>query len=318
MIARRALTIIGALAGAALFYWAVRAAGVPDILQGIQRVGWGLLVILALGGLRFALRAAGWRLCMPPDTRLTLRQAFGAFVAGDAVGSVTPLGLLASEPTKVLLIRHHLATRGAAASLAVENLVYAASVAAMVAAGLVVMLATVPLPAAWRWVAVAGLGAAAIGAVVVVRVMRGTWDLSRGPRPRWRERLAAVRATALEFTVGHPARLWRVFALHLGFHVLAIVDVYLTLWWVLDAAPTLAQAIIFEALNRVITVGFKFVPFRIGVDEASSGALATLLAMDPAVGVAQALVRKVRNLFWAGVGLAVVAAHPARTESTPV
>jgi uncharacterized membrane protein YbhN (UPF0104 family) len=70
----------------------VRSAGVTEILDGIRRIGWGLLVILALGGLRFALRAAGWRLCMPPATRLSLKQAFAAFLAGDAVGNVTPLG----------------------------------------------------------------------------------------------------------------------------------------------------------------------------------------------------------------------------------
>mgnify|MGYP003352949658 CR=1 FL=1 len=33
----------------------------------------------------------------------------------------------------------------------------------------------------------------------------------------------------------------------------------------------------FEALNRVVTVAFKFVPFRVGVDEALSGALAPVL-----------------------------------------
>jgi hypothetical protein len=110
-----------------------------------------------------------------------------------------------------------------------------------------------------------------------------------------------------------------VFGLHLAFHALAVVEIFFTLRWVLgDTSPTLAQAMVFEALNRVITVGFKFVPFRIGVDEAASGWLATLLALDPAVGVTQAVIRKVRNLAWSGVGLAVVAAHPARTAAPPV
>jgi hypothetical protein len=293
----------------------VRSAGVTEILDGIRRIGWGLLVILALGGLRFALRAAGWRLCMPPATRLSLKQAFAAFLAGDAVGNVTPLGLLASEPTKVFLIRHHLATREAAASLAVENLVYAASVFTMIAVGVVVLVATVPLPGAWRWGAIIALAAAAIAAIVVLRVMQGTWNTSRGARPRWRERLAALRVATLEFTAGHPSRLWRVFVLDLGFHALAIADVYLVLWWVIGGSPTLAQAVVFEALNRLITVGFKFVPFRIGVDEAASGWLAGVLALDPAVGVAQALVRKIRNLFWSAIGLAVIATHPARAGS---
>ncbi|MBM3819971.1 MAG: hypothetical protein FJW14_13275, partial [Acidimicrobiia bacterium] len=160
MPARRlALTAAATVGGAALFTYAVRSADTGEILQGVQRVGWGLAAILALAGARFLIRAECWRLCMPPldyargkpGARLTRAQAFSAFLAGDALGSVTPLGLLASEPAKILLTRHHLATREAVASLAAENLVYSASVMAMVGAGVAVLLATVPLPAAWQW-----------------------------------------------------------------------------------------------------------------------------------------------------------------------
>ena len=315
---RHLLTAAATLGGAALFAYAVRRAGLAEILQGIQRVGWGLAAILALAGLRFLLRAECWRLCLPPGAPFTLSQAARAFLAGDAVGNVTPLGPLASEPTKVFLTRHHLATRESVASLAAENLVYAVSVVAMVGIGLAVLLTTMPLPDAWRPVLVATLIAAGAGALVSWRLLRGTWDEGRGPRPWWRERLAGVRIAVLGFWAGHPLRLWRVFALDIVFHALAVFEVFLTLRWLLgDRSPTLAQAIVFEALNRVVTVAFKFVPFRIGIDEVLSGALAPVLAVNPAAGVALAVVRKVRNLVWSAVGLAVIAAHPARGSREP-
>jgi hypothetical protein len=305
---QRVLSIAAAVAGAALFAYAVRKAGVADILDGIRRVGWGLALVLALAGIRFLIRAECWRWCLPPGTRFPYRRALAAFLAGDAVGNVTPLGLLASEPTKVLLTRHHLATREAVASLAVENLVYAASVLAMIAVGLIVLAASVPMPRAWLATIVAALAAMALGAIVALRVMRSRWDPQRGERPKWRARIASLRDEVLQFSGGHPERLWRVFALDLGFHALAVIEVYVTLLWLLgDRSPTLAQAIVFEALNRVITVVFKFVPFRVGVDEASAGALAPILSMNPAAGVALAVVRKVRNLVWTAIGLSVVA-----------
>ena len=302
-----------ALAGAALFVYAVRRAGASEIVDGVRRVGWGLLVVLAFAGLRFLIRAECWRWCLPPDTAFSRSQAFSAFLAGDAVGSVTPLGLLASEPTKVLLTRHHLATREAVSSLAIENLVYAASVVAMVGAGLVVIVLTVSLPRIWFLAAGAALAVLSVAPLVAIRAMRGTWDGRRGNRPRWRQRLAGLREDVQRFSDGHPRRLGRIFALDLAFHGLAVVEVFLTLLWVLgDRSPTLTQAVAFEALNRVVTVAFKFVPFRVGVDELTAGALATVLTINPAAGVALAVVRKVRNLFWAGVGLVLVAAHPAR------
>jgi hypothetical protein len=319
---RQLLALVGAAAGTALFAYAVRRAGAADIVDGIRRVGWGLVFILAIGGARFLLRAECWRLCLPdrpgrPDGRpLRLLQAFNAFIAGDALGNVTPLGLLASEPAKVFLTRHHLATRESVQSLALEALVYSASVVVMVAVGIAVLMATIALPPIWEWAGAGALVALAAGAAVTLRLLRGTWDEERGRRPPWRERLAGVRVAVLGFSAEYRARLWRVLALDLGFHVLAVIEIYVTLQWLIGGSGvTLAQAIVFEALNRVITVAFKFVPFRIGVDEAFSGALAPMLAIDPAAGVTLAVIRKIRNLFWSGAGLVVVAVHPARTDS---
>jgi hypothetical protein len=312
---RPLLTAACAIGGTALFAYVVRRAGVSEIIDGIQRVGWGLTAILLVAGLRFVLRAQCWRYCMPAATQLTFRQAFGAFLAGDAIGSVTPLGLLASEPTKIFLTRHHLATRESVASLAAENLIYGASVIGFIGVGLAVVLATVPLPAVWQWIIAASLAGVGVAALVILRALRGTWDPARGPRPEWRARLAAVRQTVVGFSTGHRGRLWRAFALDLGFHGLGIVEVFLTLRWLLaDRSPTIAQAVAFEALNRAVTVAFKFVPFRIGIDEALSGAAAPALALNPAAGVALAVVRKVRNLFWTGIGLAVIAAHPSKSR----
>jgi hypothetical protein len=326
----RILTLFGAVLGSILFAYALQRAGTADILDGIRRVGWGLLAVLALGGVRFVLRAACWRLCVPDvggrskdrplrheERPLPFLRAWSAFLAGDAVGNVTPLGLLASEPTKIFLTRHHLATRESISSLALENLVYAASVVAMIGIGVGVLLTEIDVPPPWQAIGVGVLVALGVAAVVVNRLLRGTWDDARGARPRWREKLAGVRIAIVGFSAEYRSRLWQVFALELGFHALAVLEIYITLQWLVGVSSvTVPQAIVFETLNRVVTVAFKFVPFRIGVDEALSGALAPVLAVDPAAGVTLAVVRKIRNLFWSGVGLAIVVAHPARRAAS--
>jgi glycosyltransferase 2 family protein len=292
---RLLVPIAAALGGLVLFSYAVRNVGWGSVVAGVTRVGWGLLPILAVAGLRFLVRAEAWRLCTPRDGRLSLPQAFAAYLAGDSVGNLTPLGLLASEPTKVFLIRHHLATREAAASLAVDLAVYSMSAVAMVAAGLLVLLAAVPLAAGWQQAIVAIVVALVAGVAGAVMMLKGT-------------RLRPL----FDFSGGHPGRLWRVFLLDAVFHLLATIEVWITLGLLMDEGPTLPQAIIFSALDRAVTIAFKFVPFRIGVDEASAGGMAALLGWPPAVGVALAVVKKVRSLAWVSVGLALIAAHPAR------
>lgn len=310
---RRLVTAACTVGGAALFAWAVRRAGVAEIVDGIRRVGWGLTAVLLLQGLRFVLRTVSWRLCMPSGALVTFRKAFGAFLAGDAIGSVTPLGLLASEPTKVFLTRHHLATADSVASLAVENLIYSASVVAVITVGMLAVLVTVPLPPVWQRTMVAGL--AALGGFVALAryLLRRPWPDSIAASPGWRQRLARVRLAIVEFSHANSGRLWRAFGVDTTFHAVAVLEVFLTLRWLLgDQSPTFVQALAFESLNRVVTVVFKFVPFRVGVDEAITGAAAPLLAVNPAAGVALAVVRKVRNVLWSGVGLAIIAAHPAQ------
>jgi uncharacterized membrane protein len=310
-----ALTVLAALGGLVLFGYAVRRAGVAEIVDGVRKVGWGLLPILGLAGARFLLRACAWRLCMPRHGRLSIAQAFSAFVAGDAIGNLTPLGMAASEPTKVFLTRHRLATRESVASLATDNLIYAASIAAMVGLGVVVALMTVPLSLAWREGAITVLVVGAVGTAITLRLLRGTWREESGRRPAWRETLADLRRSVLAFSTEDRGRLVQVFLLDLSFHALAVLEVFLTLQWLLgDRSPTLSQAIVFEALNRVLTVVFKFVPFRVGVDEAASGGIAPIIAVNPVAGVTLAVVRKVRSLIWTGVGLAFIAAHPAHAE----
>jgi hypothetical protein len=306
------LTIAAALGGLLLFAWAARRAGISEIVEGIQRVGWGLLPLFALAGLRFAARAEAWRLCAPRDRRMPHAQAFAAFLAGDAVGNATPLGWFASEPTKVFLTRHHFATADSVSSLAIDNLLYVCSTAVVIAAAAVTVMATMNLPLGWReW----GIGVVAVSSasvIALVWIVRGGSGLAGALPAAWQTRLTELRGSLAAFSPG-PPQVARALLFDFAFHALAVAEAYVSLNWLLgSASPTLRDAFLFEALNRAVTVAFKFVPFRVGVDEASSGALAPLLGMDPVVGVSLAVVRKVRNLFWAGIGMAVIAAHPAQ------
>lgn len=315
------IVIAGALLGAVLFTYAIRNVGWANVVSGVRSVGWWMLAILALSGLRFVLRAAAWRLCIPPHSRFTLGQAFTAFLSGDAVGNVTPLGLFASEPTKVFLIRHRLATSEAVSSLAVDFVIYSTSAATMIAVGLVLLLASVPLSLEWREILVVTLATLGVIVFFLLRTMSGTSKVERDELPGWRGRLASFRESVVAFSAGHPARLWQIFGLDLLFQTVAVIEAYLTLTLVLSDAQglTLVKAIIFAALDRFVIIVFKFVPLRLGVDETASGLLAALLGWTASPGVVLAVIKKVRSIFWVGVGLILIAAHPSQAapESDP-
>ena len=58
-----------------------------------------------------------------------------------------------------------------------------------------------------------------------------------------------------------------------------------------------------SCLNRVINVVFKFIPLRMGVDEAGTGKVAAILQFTETTGVTLAIIRKSRDVFWTLVGV---------------
>jgi hypothetical protein len=51
---------------------------------------------------------------------------------------------------------------------------------------------------------------------------------------------------------------------------------------------------------------FKFVPLRLGVDEAGTGKVSELLRFTQPAGVTLAIVRKARDLFWSFIGVGLL------------
>jgi hypothetical protein len=314
---RTLLNLTFALVGAVLLLVTVRRVGWTEVQNSLTAIGGWYALIVALGGVRFAARARAWQLC-EGRIGLTFHRALSATLAGDALGNVTPLGLLASEPAKVLLVSDRVSTVTAVASVASENAFYMASVLVMLGIGALVFFEVASVPATLS------LGAQVVMAVVMLGGGVGVWIMRRQPAI-----LSRVSRTAAKWSGrGHTApdrlreievhfyavltwpwtRIGHVIAWEALFHAAAVAEVYL----ILQVLPTgraasLVDAFVLETAGRLIVVAFKFIPYRLGVDEAGSAMVAGALALDPAAGVALALVRRLRILFWNGVGLVLLA-----------
>jgi hypothetical protein len=116
------------------------------------------------------------------------------------------------------------------------------------------------------------------------------------------EKLRTLEDTVYGFHRQDPIRLFTVLALEGVYHAAGVAEVFVTLAWIVGP-PTLLVAFILETANRLTNVVFKFVPLRLGVDEAGSAIFTTVLGYTSATGATLALVRKVRMLVWTAVGV---------------
>ena len=88
------------------------------------------------------MRTLAWTRCFDTTHTLRFRDAIRAYLIGDALGNVMPLGIVVSEPAKAALVRDRVPLTAAISALAVENLFYMLSVALFIFAGTAAMLAT--------------------------------------------------------------------------------------------------------------------------------------------------------------------------------
>lgn len=314
-----ALGLLAALGGLALFVYYLREAGAAEVAGGIRQLGGTFVLVLALSGLRFAARAAAWLRCLPAGHGLRLRGLLAAFLAGDAASNLTPLSFVAGEPVKVLYLRRRASVGVTAPALAVETLFYTLSVAVVIGAGAAAAVLVVQRPAS-DWLAI-GPPLAALVLLVGsahwlvgrrVRLAGGAFRLlaKASGKSAFLERAAArVEDAETRLHRDYPRtwpRVLSVAALETAFHALAVAEVFVVLAALSGRPPTLVEAFVFEAANRVVTVVFKVVPLRIGVDQAGAAWVAALLGFGATTGVTLATTRTARMAVWTSAGLALL------------
>lgn len=311
--------IIFTIIGLALFAYFIWKADVATVWASIRRLGYGAAWIMAISAVRTVLRSWAWKLCSEKPWELRMIDAWRGYVVGDALGTLTPLGMFASEPAKAAVVRDRVPLAIALSSLAVENIFYSLSAALFVLSGIGTLLITYHLPRTLRYFSI-GTVIFVVGVIVILLLMvYREWRILSGAARKiagwgWLSAWLSARFEKLEhfedrvygFYERHQKRFVPVLLLNLAFHLAGVAEIYATLYFIYGSQISLFTAFLLESANRVITIGFKFVPFRAGVDEAGTGMLTkVLLHGDLSIGVTLAVIRKARGLVWMLIGLIV-------------
>jgi hypothetical protein len=308
----RFLNILFAAIGLALLVFTVqRVGGWGSVVDGIGTIGWWFAAVVALGALRMVCRTRAWMVCAN-DPQLRFRDAFGAWIVSDAMGNLTPLGVLASEPTKILMIRSKIPTVTSIASVTIENAFYTASVLIVLLSGTWLFLQRADVPAGLEQISeliIAGVALIAMAGIWAVRsrpavISRLAPFVARltGKTDAPAEAIREVESRIYAVPQWPALRLAHVALWEIAFHVFAVAEVFLVLR-LLVPDITLGEAFLLESAGRFVTVAFKFVPYRLGIDEVGSGAVATALGLPPAVGVTLALTRRLRIIVLNAIAL---------------
>ena len=296
------LKVAAGIVGVALFAQSVRILGPERILDGLGRVGWGFAAILLLSGAREAARTLAWMRTIEGPVPLRFPQAFRARLVGEALSTLLPMGIAVGEPAKASHLGAGIPFTTALSALAVEFAFYCGSLVLLLGAGVSTFLIMQEVHIGAPVVSLALIGGplAAIAALRFRRMdLRGGGRAARG--------LHHLRELVFGFSSRHPEHVRAIVAFEIAFQIFAVAEVYLTLLLISPVRPTVASAVVLETVSRVITMLFKILPMRVGVDEVGSSMCAGRLDVGAAAGLTLAVIRKLRLLFWSAVGLALLA-----------
>ena len=324
--AKRRIVRWGALGiGVILFFVTLYYINFRLAVGTVRQLGIALPLVLVVSGLWHLVRTWAWAWCFPRPLKVSFLRLARVRLAAEAFSYLTLRGI-AGEPLKVVLLADSIDPREATAAVALERLAYLVGTTIIVGVGSVLALIGLPLTPVWfrvfRAFAIAGGLIALMTAIVVSG--HGTYFQSWVRRfdemmgTQWSSRrisrfVSAVERQTLELVRGNPKRLAILLVATVG----AYVCMALECWVILrsTATPiTLNGALAVETFSRVASFGSAFIPANLGALEASS--LAAAAAVGAAGGgAALALARRLRGLFWAGLGLAIYP-RARRTEIT--
>ena len=313
--ARVSFRVFATLAGIALFLFLVRRADPASLLKNIEKLGWGLTLVIALAGVSHVVKTWAWRLTLVGEKgKVSFPRLIALRLAAEAGGQFGMIGQVFGDSMRVSLLSERIPNAGAISSVTLDRGLFFVTGALTSAVGIVAVLFALPISHTLRMYA-GVFSAALIGLLLVIALaVRKRWPVfsataRRLGQVRYLDRLVrgkeslihAFENKLLDFHHNTPGAFWTSLMLNVACHLMAVLEVGLILW-LMGFKIGVFGALLIEALTKLVNAAGTFVPGNIGTYEGGTILITKLFGLTAAAGLTLGLSRRLRALFWAAVG----------------
>lgn len=313
--------------GIALLVSLIRGTGTSTVVGQAKTVGWGLGLIIVLGGISHLTKTLAWRLTFLCDIRdVSFARTFGLRLISETIGSFGLPGQVLGETARVYLLGSALPVADSISSVTLDRGLYIVTSALVSVSGIIAALLLLSLSGTWRLYAF--LFASALAALLVVTAVafQRRWPVLSaaanmiGRLPRFKNWVQGKQSTIesaesnlFSFQREAPKAFWASLMLNLACHGMAILEAYVLLRF-LGARTGLLGAFVLEAFTKLINVVGALNPGNFGTYEGGNMILARLLGIAGAAGLTLGLCRRVRSIFWKAIGFLCLVAMSRPTQ----
>ena len=318
------VSAVALIVGVSLFVITIVRSGFDETIASASRLGLAFPALLLPSACWHLLRTWGWSIAFPDEARPRFARLFRVRLAADAISFFTIRGVT-GEPLKIMLL-YEVAAPISTAAITLERLAFA--IMSLVIAGVISTIAVrlLSMPGAWDafFTLLSMVTVIMLGVLVeIARHRKGDYLgrlVTRLGRLLGRQLEASrvvrfvldVEDVLLDLLRGDQRRLIILTILPVVCYVLTAFEVWLVLW-VIGEPIGITAALTIDTFARLGSVASAAIPAGIGALEASNAAPVAMLGLGG--GGALALMRRVRALLWAGVGLALYPRVKQRSKS---
>jgi uncharacterized protein (TIRG00374 family) len=306
--------------GATIFAILVAQMGLGTIVTNARQAGWVFIPLLVLTGVMYLCHgAASWLMLAPEPGRPSFWRTWAITVSGFSINYVTPMVNLGGEPYKAAALAPWIGARRAAGFVVLYQMLHSLAIALVSLTALALGALLLPADPALRGVmalAAAGLLAAAVflfwahrhgglqRTVDLVMRLPLVGRLARRLEP-YRPTLALIDEQITAFYHADRRRFFLALALEYVGRALLMSEYYLILLSMgMDVGW--ARAFVVGGLASLVGNAMFMLPYELGAKEGSLYLLFRLVGVNPTLGVYAALVSRLRDLAWIGIGLVLI------------
>ena len=314
----KAIKFLYLLVGTGLLAYVFSETDLELLWSNLIATGWGIFFVIAIYGIAFWVDTIAWQFTLP-STRLNLKWLYYLWkvrMVGAAFGKVLPFSAFGGAPVKGYLLKKYygISYKEGAASIILIESTHLISMVFFMASGVLLIHLNPDFPENYYLFSKLGLAALAVGIFGFYFIQRlkitsiaGGW-LSRQVLGRRLEKflshLQEFDDRLVQFYTVKRTYFFGALGLNLLNWYLGALEIYIILYF-LGHPISIADSIILETLVELVRAGTFFIPATIGTQEVAFLSATGAITGEPTLGLATALMRRVREIVWFILGFVI-------------
>ncbi len=303
--------------GIYLLFMTIQGVGFETIAAKILELRWKLLALFVVYPFVFGFNALGWAYAFPSELpkRVPFRDLYHTRIIGETFNNIIPwTASLGGEPIKAELLKrkHGIPLSQTYASLFIVHTTFWVSLNLFVGTALFLTRHTQPLtPILWHSVLAFLIVLGVVALLLVTALLFGIFTRMHewAKKVKWLphatdkdSKLLQLDEDIKKFYFDDKRRLFLSSFFNFLSWTAGVVEVYLFMH-ILGLHVRWVEAWIFEALIQALRVGTFFIPASLGAQEGGIVLLFSQFGLGQPAGLAFAILRRIREIVWMGIGL---------------